>query len=877
MKRNNTWRWLFVIFIVLWSVYELTPIKDRPLIEQFEKMAVNKDDRFAEIVSAARAGVATGTGSAYSHLLDAAGDTILTNYFPNYQPEPDSNQNAYVLNRIQRKAAGKVRLGIDLKGGTSFRLAMDLDAIKAQQVGTNAPAGTNALVIDPVAAAYEREVALEQAVEVLRRRVDRLGVAEPLIQPVGENQIIVQLPGLSQAEMDSARSQIQRAAFLEFRLVHPNSEQLIAEDLIEPGYERMTEVNVIKGVRVFNDLLVSKRRASGTIDGKRVELTGKHLKQARVNRDPLTGQPEILFELNSEGADLFGQITSENVGERMAIILDGKLASAPNIREAILGGSGSISGGYTDKEAIELANVLENPLQAPLKVLSERRIDPTLGQATIDSGIRAAIYGLIFVIVFMGTYYLIGGMVANAAVMLNLLILMGVLCSIKAALTLPGIAGIVLTIGMAVDANVLIFERIREELRAGKSIRGSVSAGYDKAFSTIFDANITTLIASIILIMLGTGPIKGFGVTLTIGIMVSMFTALVFTRLIFDWLIDAGILRSLKMISLVRGTSFRFLRFAKPAFVLSWLLIIGGVGYGLFVRGSDVLNHEFKGGVEVLFSFNEEGRVDQDQISTAVRQAVGSEPTVQYQRELASGAETLAVKTALINDKSLDESALIDRTAQLVVESLKSNFAGASFEVIDTDKNGPSIGAEIQRSALVSVVLALFGILFYVAVRYEFSFAVGAVVATIHDVLMTLGIYFLSGHQMSAPMVAAVMTIIGFSINDTIVIFDRIREDLMLNVRGSFEDLMNTALNQTLSRTIITSGTTFLATLALYLFGGGGLNDFSFTFLAGIITGTYSSIYIACAIVLWWNKGQRPVIAAAGQAGVVLEEQPAGA
>jgi SecD/SecF fusion protein len=283
------------------------------------------------------------------------------------------------------------------------------------------------------------------------------------------------------------------------------------------------------------------------------------------------------------------------------------------------------------------------------------------------------------------------------------------------------------------------------------------------------------------------------------------------------------------------------------------------------------LNHEFKGGVEVSFHFDAGAKIDQDLVSATVRQALGAEPTVQYQQDLASGLETLVVKSALINDPSLAESDLIDKTADTLIKSLQEAHANAKLEVINTDRSGASLGAEVQRSALISVLLSLFGILAYVAFRYEFSFAVGAVVAVLHDVLMTVGVYFLAGHQMSAPMVAAVLTIIGFSINDTIVIFDRIREDLLLGKRGSFKDLINLALNETLSRTIITSGTTFLATLALYLFGGGGLNDFSFTFLIGILTGTYSSIYIAATIVLWWHKGQRPSLAPPPQAGAAVE------
>jgi len=865
MKRNNFWRWIFVVFVVVWALFELYPPTDRPLIDVFEESATNRDERFDAIVKEARDGVAAGIPSQYQLLLTAAGNTSLTNYFPNYKPDPDANANAYVLNRIQRKAAGKIRLGIDLKGGTSFRLGMDLDALRPTETAD----ATNGTAADAVVLSYEREAALSQAVEVLRRRVDRLGVAEPVIQPVGEDQIIVQLPGLGAAEMDSARRQVQQAAFLEFRLVHERSAELLAEGLIEPGYERMTETRISRtGERAYEDMLVSKRRASGVIDGKRIELTGTHVQNARVDRDQFTSRPQIALEFNSEGAQLFGQITTDNVNRRMAIILDGKLASAPNINEPILGGRAQISGSYTEKEAFELANVLQNPLQAPLQLLGESQVDPTLGAETIARGVRAALLGLILVCVFMLVYYVVGGAVANAALVLNMIILLGVMCSIQATFTLPGIAGIVLTIGMAVDANVLIFERIREELRAGKSLRGSIAAGYDRAFSTIFDANITTLIASVILIFMGTGAIKGFGVTLSIGIAASMFSALVFTRLIFDWLLDKRIIQKLSMMSLINDTKIDFLKLAKPAFIAAWLLIIVGVSYGVFVRGSDVLGQEFKGGVEVSFHFNSDARIDQDQVSATVRQAVGGEPTVQYQRDLATGGETLAVKSALISDSSLKEGDRIDRTTELVVSSLAEAYPAAELKVLNIERSGPSLGAEIQRTAIISVLLSLFGILIYVAFRYEFSFAVGAVLAVIHDVLMTLGIYFLSGHQMSAPMVAALLTIIGFSINDTIVIFDRIREDLLLGKRGSFKDLINLALNETLSRTIITSGTTFLATLALYLFGGGGLNDFSFTFLVGIISGTFSTIYIASAIVLWWHKGQRPTLVAPTQPGV---------
>jgi SecD/SecF fusion protein len=437
--------------------------------------------------------------------------------------------------------------------------------------------------------------------------------------------------------------------------------------------------------------------------------------------------------------------------------------------------------------------------------------------------------------------------------MLNIIILLGVMASIGTTLTLPGIAGIVLTIGMAVDANVLIFERIREELAAGKSIRGALNAGYDKAFGTIFDSNLTTLIASVILIFLGTGPVKGFGVTLTIGVSVSMFTALVVTRLIFDWLLAKDLIKNLKMLQVIRGAKYDFMRWAKPAFIASWLLVLIGNGYGIY-RGKDVMGVEFTGGTQTTLKFDQSKVVGVDEIRKSVAKTGVGEVLIAYQKELGSGTRTLLVTVRATDEK---EGAV---ASQKVIKQIQSDFADAKFTA-GADRNvGPTVGAEIRDTAILAALVALFMILVYVAFRYEFSFAIGAVVAIIHDLLMTTGWYFLAGRELNATTVAALLTIIGFSINDTIVIFDRIREDLKLGVRGTFREVINQALNQTLSRTIITSGTVFLATLSLYLFGGGPVNDFAFTFLVGILTGTYSSIFIASAIVLWWHKGHRPNI-----------------
>jgi len=825
MSQKHLWQLLLIIFVLVWAVLQITPPTGRNLVTEFQSKAKNQDAAFKEIVAKAEELQKQNPTRTYGNLREAIGTNDITKYFP-YNTKNEKNPSLYVLNRLQREAAGKIKLGLDLKGGVSFLVGMDVTALS-----------TN----------VDRSTALVNAAEVLRKRVDLLGVAEPLIQPSGADRILIQLPGLTQAEIDGAKSLIEKAAFLEFRMVHPDSDELLATGIIEPGYEVLTEESKDRdGNKTIRRFLVKKGAERG--------LTGKYLKSASVSRHPLTNEPEINFELDSEGAVIFGDITKEwspkgNKFFNLAIVLDGELSSAPRILGPIPGGRGQITGNFDQKEAFNLAYVLENPLEAPVKIVDQRIVEPSLGADTIKSGVRSAIIGTIAVAVFMLVYYMLAGLVADFALVLNIIILLGALSMFDATLTMPGIAGIVLTIGMAVDANVLIFERIREELAAGKTMKGALVAGYDKAFGTIFDSNLTTLISSVILIFMGTGPVKGFGVTLTIGICVSMFTALVVTRLVFDFLLAKNLLPSLKMLQLVRGTNIDFLKWAKPAFIVSWLLIIVGIGYGIS-RGRDVLGVEFSGGNTTTYSFAQ--RVETDKLRESIGKLGLGEPMIQYQREIAGSGERLQITVRVLDDtKSADAGAKVR-------ELLAKEFPQSKFKLEGEEKVGPTVGKEIRETAIVAGLLALFGILVYVAFRYEFSFAIGAVVAIIHDLLMTAGWYFLSGGQMSAPWVAAMLTIIGFSINDTIVIFDRIREDLKLGVRGSFKDVMNKALNQTLSRTIITSGTVLIATMSLYVFGGAVIHDFAFTFLIGILTGTYSSIYIASAIVLWWHKGERP-------------------
>ena len=844
MNQKHLWFFIAIVVALALSVTALIPPTGRDLLQDFQAKARNKDAAYSNIVAQAQLMQKELPGRAYGNLKEAVGTNDITKYFPNISATGQKDPSRYILNRLQREASGKIKLGLDLQGGTSFLVGMDTSSLS-----------TNT----------ERSVALANAVEVLRKRVDKLGVAEPLLQPAGEDRILIQLPGISQAEMDSAKTIIEKAAFLEFRMIHPESDQLIAQGIVEPGYEVLREEIKGKGKgRDSGTQVVSYLVKRGAERG----LTGKHLKRAYVTREQLTNKPEIGFEMDSEGAELFAQVTTEyqpkgNKRYQLAIVLDGELASAPFINSPITGGRGVIQGNYDLKEAYDLVYVLENPLEAPVKIIEERTVEPSLGRDTIESGVKSAIIGTIAVAGFMLIYYLLAGAVANVALMTNIIILLGFMCSIGTTLTLPGIAGIVLTVGMAVDANVLIFERIREESAKGKSLKGALAAGYDRAFGTIFDSHVTTLISSIILWVMGTGSIKGFGVALTIGVAASLFTALVVTRLIFDFLLVKGWLTSIKMLHIIRATKLDFMKLAKPAFILSWTIILVGIGYGVAGRGQKMFGVDFLGGDALTLRFVQ--KIETDKMREALAKGGVSDPFIQYQKDLSSGKEVLRITSAY-------------NTGERVFSALANAFPPARFEKAALDKVGPTIGKEIQETAIVASLLSLFGILVYVAFRYEFSFAVGAVVAVIHDVLMTIGCYCLSGREFNAPTVAAILTIIGFSINDTIVIFDRIREDLRLGVRGSFKELINQALNQTLSRTLITSGTVLLATLSLFIFGGGAINDFAFAFLVGIITGTYSSIYIASALVLWWHKGQRPNLGS----GVTMESassarQPAGA
>jgi SecD/SecF fusion protein len=696
----------------------------------------------------------------------------------------------------------KIRLGLDLQGGTSFLIRL-------------VPQTETGITPD----------LLEQAVEVIRKRVDQYGVSEPIITPQGKDRILVQIAGLDTAQMEEAKAQLQRVAKLEFAMVDDGGSARI--ERIQAGEEVMDPSLVIKTYPIGKD----KTETVDILVKRRPAFTGEYVKKAFAYFDQ-QGYG-VSLELDSEGARLFDEVARQNKGRQMAILLDGEVISAPVLQSDNYGGRAQITGNFDDKQARDLASALENPLRVPVVIEETRSVSATLGADSVRSGMLAGLSGIALVMIFIFFYYRFIGLIAIAGLLLNMVLLMGAMAMFNFTLTLPGIAGIILTIGMAVDANVLIYERLREELQAGKSLPAAINGAYDKAFSAIFDANITTLITSVILIWQATGSVKGFAVTLTVGIIASMFSALLFTRTAFRWLVDRFGVSKVTMMNLVPKQSFDFLGKRRLALVLSLLLIAGSVAV-FTSRGENNFGIDFRGGDLLIVDSAKPITI------TEARQAI-REPGVIIQFEREGTKEMLTFRCA-------------QGTSDEVLKQLQSAFPQSGIIPVGQDTVGPQIGWEFAKSSLFALGLGILGILFYVTLRFEFSFAIGAVVALLHDVIITLGVFSLIGGELSLVMVGAILTIAGYSINDTIVVFDRIREGLKHGERGNIQSLMNTSINETLSRTILTGGTTLLSVGALYFFGGAVLRDFSFAILMGIVIGTYSSIFVAAPLVLWASR-----------------------
>ena len=521
---------------------------------------------------------------------------------------------------------------------------------------------------------------------------------------------------------------------------------------------------------------------------------------------------------------------------------------APRINEPIAGGNASISGSFTEEEAKGIADALVSG-SFPFKISVQATFDtdPTLGRASVQNGIFVGIISLALVAVFMLIYDRFSGLISVIALALNIMLILGAMAAFDSTLTLPGIAGIVLTIGMAVDANVLIFERIREELKTGKSLFNAVNSGYNRALSAVVDSNITTLITSFILMYVGTGAIKGFAVTLCIGILSSLFSAVFVTRLVYDYLFRCLNLKKLSMMQLVRSSNIDFVKIWRYTLSLSGLLVILLVV--LFaIRGRGVLGIDFTGGSAITYNYTQKGNTSE--MAQVLKAAGYDEPSATYKTNIAAedgNGEFLEIRLRGSNDSA-------EMTKVKVGELLQKNFPACGIQVDDSANiqqlNG-LIGKEFTKAAIWAIALALVGIGAYIVFRYEWAYAVSSVLALLHDVLVVLAVYLLSGRTVGLTTVAAFLTVIGYSINDTVVIFDRLRENLNLHKTDSFESMVNLSINQTISRTLITSLTTFIVVFIMWLFGGPEISDFVFVMMWGIILGTYSSVFLSGPFVAW--------------------------
>lgn len=881
--------------------------------------------------------------------------------------------SAWVLTRSQ------IPLGIDLQGGTEFLFNVDLSEVPLESLGDRS----------------DRNFA-QDAKEVIATRIDAYGLKEISVSVVGDRSILVEVPGKSEEDVRAVRKMIQDAGQLSFHLlVDDQSPAAIAA-------AEAARAEYIKAVALFNSgqlatapaaperLVITDKEPVGApqpfvprkhlVDNRDgFKVSGKYLKEAFASTGE-DGFPVIAFEFTGVGRSLFSDLTGNNVGKSLAINLDGEAWSVATIQQRIAG-RGQLTGRYDAEEMRGIVTVLNaGSLPAQLVLEHQQTIGPALGRDSINRGVQSMVVGVLLVVLFMAFYYLAAGVVADLCMFLNLLLLITCLVVFRNTLTFPGLAGLLLTIGMTVDANILIFERIREERKRGRSLNQAMTLGFQRAFWTIFDANLTTLITAYILFQFGSGPVKGFAVVLSIGLIASFFTAIYVSRLVLSILIKAGLVKDLKMKELMGESSYDFLKHQKPVLTASAILI----GLGLLVtaiRGSDALGLDFTGGSRLLVNLSQSANEDQIRgLITGIKaedgtplftdvqvQAVGDEGagaghatysirtrTTDLKRtavegdgdgSVLSGAEAFQVEVekalasanlmpppafsdAKIEDDGsvtvaihLRKPAGVDIGLKQVETALAAgeppfvftsvterqddgmglhesfwikapvpaDAADASGPLLDpiskvqagirlalrgqdialaeafpqVDSIGSRVAQDLQGKIFVAIMIAFGAIVFYVSLRFQLKFGLAAIFATLHDILFTIGILVIAdlvfgsflSLKISLAVMAALLTVVGYSLNDTIIIFDRIRENLEGTKRDvNYAELVNLSVNQTLPRTLLTSLTTLFVVLVLLVFGGEPLQGFAFALSVGIIVGTLSSIYVAGPALIFLHK-----------------------
>jgi SecD/SecF fusion protein len=718
-------------------------------------------------------------------------------------------------------ALGQVSSEIDIAEPTQLELRVTLSKV-----------GLNARVT----------AAAEQSLEIIRLRIDESGLAEPTLQRVGSDRILVQLPGVQDPQRIKAI--IGSTAKLTFHMVRD----------VDPAAVPPPGVSIMSGTQEGERYAIEDR----------VMLSGERLSDAGLGFDSITGEPVVTFRLDGPGARQFGAITTQHVGRPFAIVLDGKVLTAPVIQSPIIGGSGQISGSFTSESASDLAALLRaGALPAPLTVIEERTVGADLGQDAIESGLTTGLLGFAAVFAFIFVLYGRFGLVANFALALNVILTFAILSVLGATLTLPGIAGIILGIGLAVDANVLINERIREETRKGLGAMAALDAGFKRAFATIVDSNVTALIATLLLFMFGTGSVRGFAVTMGIGIAISMFTAVTVVRVMMSAIVQRWRIKVLRIEPLFRmklipdGTSIQFMRARFMGLAFSGILSIAsvalffapGLNYGVDFMGGIQLEIVTKGPADLAKFRRELNTLDLGEVAL---QEFGNTSTVLVRAERQPGAE-------------VEQRVAVDKIRAKIAEIAP----GSKIE--RTEVVGPKISGELAETGILAVVLASLAMLAYIWVRFEWPFAVGAIATLILDVTKTVGFFALTGIEFNLTAIAALLTLIGYSVNDKVVVYDRMRENMRLYKNMGLRELIDRSINETLARSLYTSVTALIALVPMAIWGGSAVESFAVPMVFGIVIAASSSVFIAAPVLLFlgdWRRRRVGLFAAADLAPV---------
>lgn len=933
MSTNIRWKWAFIVAVVLTCIFGIIgfPKSKQELIANWNKnirLGLDlKGGSHIVLQMQVQDAFKAEADTTIEHLKEVLRKESI-DYSSIDRNEPNSIETANTIQitvrGVSAAKAGDFRRVVNDAAGQEWTLAA--------QNSTD-----YSLSMRPEAAVKLRQDTLTQSMNTIEKKVNGLGVAEASVQQrggsSGDAEILVQLPGVD----DPARVKgiLQTAAQLELCDVKGGPYQSREAALSQNGGVLPLGTRLVRG---------SARSGGGEetwwLLARSPIVTGRDVRDANAQQSDASGHWDTGFILTQEAAKRFERFTEANIGNRLAIVLDNVVLSAPTIQSKI-SDQGRITGASSREDAADLAlNLRAGALPAGVKVIEERTVGPSLGADSIRKGISAGVVGLALLIGALLLYYRGAGFNAVLALLLNTIMTVAALSYIDATWTLPGIAGLVLSIGMAVDSNVLIFERIKEEMRSGKAVPAAISSGFQRAWGTIIDTHVTTVVASAFLFVFGTGPVRGFAVTLVIGLIANVFTAVFVSRAIFD----VELARKPRMTSLSIGSGrtelFRdsqidFLSKRYLTIGLSVLAILIGVG-SLIMKGGPKYGLDFRGGTLMYVKFDQVPKLDdlRQALSAKVKGEVSLQET-QGTGEVIIGTE-LADEQGLAQARQAVEDTLRDKYANLggkldlnntnqaaLEERLRAALPAASDQQVknltgeilsyrDRDKNGlitnlddlaklpgidqsalaaikqqaglggfnlrsveivgPRAGEELRHQAILATLCALGGMLIYVAFRFKLISGAAAVIATIHDVVITLGLFSLTGREIDLTVIAALLTLIGYSMNDKIVVLDRVRENLRTNRRAPFLELVNQSINQTLSRTILTAGLTLVACLSLYFLGGKVLNGIAFALCAGIVIGTYSSIFVASALLVMWHQYQErrlaPAVGSRAQAGV---------